>query len=318
MDNDKQIDLSLVIPLYDEENNVSLLYKKLKEVLDSTGRSYEIVYIDDGSRDNTLEELTKLHEQDDAVKVISFSTNFGKGAGLSAGFEFAQGDYIITMDGDLQDDPQDILVILEKLDQGIDLVAGWKPEGKGSAAKSIPSWMFNRFTAIVTGLKIHDMNCPFKGYKRDIAKNIGDEIHGDLFRYIPLIARRRGYSIEEVVVRNYPRQHGKSKFGMTRFVKGFLDFLTILFLTRFTMSPLHLFGTMGLIPTFFGSGIIFYLYGRKFLYGINVGTNLPLFTLSVLMVIFGVQVFSIGLLGEMIVNRNKSSDDKFKIKKVLK
>jgi glycosyltransferase involved in cell wall biosynthesis len=315
---DESLDLSVIIPVYDEEKNVPLLHAQLKEVLEELGKSYEIVFVDDGSRDNTFDELSRLHEQDRRVKVVSFPSNFGKSAAYTAGFDFASGDTMITMDGDLQDDPADIPALLKKLDEGYDLVVGWKSQGRGPLGKSFPSWVFNRLSAWVTGLKIHDMNCPFKAYRKHLAKSLADEIYGELYRYQPLIARSGGYAVAEVKVQNYPRQHGRSKYGMAKFLKGFLDFLTILFLTRFTMSPLYLFGTIGLISTCIGGTIIVLLYLQKFLLGINVGNFFPLFTLSVLMVIFGVQFFSIGLLSEMIVHKDRTSAHKYTIKTILK
>ncbi len=315
---ERSCDISVIIPVYDEESNVPLLYPKLKNVLDKLGKNYEIVYIDDGSRDNTFNELSRLHAQDNRVRVIRFSTNFGKSAAYAAGFRFAIGDVIITMDGDLQDDPEDIPLLLGKIKEGNDLVVGWKYEGRGPKSKSIPSWLFNKVTPLLTRMKIHDMNCPFKGYRKHVAKNLADKIYGELYRYLPLIARNRGYRIEEVKVRNLPRQYGQSKYGVSKFLKGFLDFLTILFLTRFTMSPLYFFGTIGLISTLIGGTIVLLLYIQKFFFGINVGNYMPLFTLSILMVIFGVQFISIGLLGEMIVQKDRAHADNYTIETILK
>jgi glycosyltransferase involved in cell wall biosynthesis len=315
---DNSLDISVLIPVYDEERNIPLLYPRVKEVLDKLGKKYEIVFVNDGSRDNTFHELARLHEQDARVKVVSFPSNFGKSAAYAAGFDFASGEVIITMDGDLQDDPTDIPALLKQLDGGYDLVVGWKSEGRGPLGKSFPSWVFNRISAWVTGLKIHDMNCPFKVYRRDVAKSLAQEIYGELYRYQPLIAHSGGYSVVEMRVKNHPRQFGRSKYGAGKFLKGFLDFLTILFLTRFTKSPLYLFGTIGLVSTFLGGTIIVLLYLQKFILGVNVGNFLPLFTLSVLMVIFGVQFISIGLLSEMIVHRDRASARKYTIKTILK
>jgi glycosyltransferase involved in cell wall biosynthesis len=315
---EQTLDISVIVPVYDEEKNVPLLYPKLKEALDALGKSYEIIFVDDGSRDGTFRQLSQLHERDETVKVISFKSNFGKSAAYIAGFKFASGEVIFTMDGDLQDDPQDIPVLLDKLNEGYDLVVGWKSTGRGPLGKSLPSWVFNRISAWVTGLKIHDMNCPFKAYRKPVAEFLAHEIYGELYRYQPLIAHSSGYAVEEVKVQNHPRQFGRSKYGAGKFLKGFLDFLTILFLTRFTMSPLYLFGTIGLVSTFIGGTIIILLYLQKFLLGVNVGNYLPLFTLSILMVIFGVQFISIGLLSEMIVHRDRTAAHKYTIKTVLK
>jgi len=312
------LDVSLVIPLFNEETNVPLLYPKLVEVLEKEGKSFEIIFVDDGSTDGTFEELKKLHAQDSRVRAISFTTNYGKSGGYAAGFEAAVGDVVITMDGDLQDDPADIPNVLAEIDKGADLVVGWKTEGADAVGgKSLPSWIFNRVAQRLTRLKIHDMNCPFKAYRNHVAKVIGREIYGELFRYQPLIARRKGYTIVETEVANLPRQHGTSKYGFSKFLRGFLDLFTILFLTRYMMRPLHLFGSVGLITGFIGAAIILALYINKFVTGTPIGNYLPLFLLSVLLVIFGVQSFSIGLVSEMIAQKDKTSSDKFTIKTTL-
>jgi len=312
------LDVSLIIPLFNEESNVPLLYPKLVEVLEKLGKSFEVIFVDDGSTDGTFEELKKLHAQDNRVRAISFTTNYGKSGGYAAGFEAAVGDVVITMDGDLQDDPADIPKVLEAIEKGADLVVGWKTEGADAVGgKSLPSWIFNRVAQRLTQLKIHDMNCPFKAYRNYVAKTIGQEIYGELFRYQPLIARRKGYKIAEVEVANLPRQHGTSKYGFSKFLRGFLDLFTILFLTRYMMRPLHLFGTVGMITSFIGAAIILALYVNKFITSTPIGNYMPLFILSILMVIFGVQFFSIGLVSEMIAQKDKTSSDKFTIKTTL-
>ncbi len=311
-------DLSIVIPLLNEEKNVPLLYEKLLETLDEMGRTFELIFVDDGSTDLTFKVLSDLHEKDERVHIIRFTRNFGKSGGYAAGFDLAAGDIIVTMDGDLQDDPTDIPKVIEQIDAGYDLVVGWKTEGADPVAgKSLPSWIFNRVSARLTGLKIHDMNCPFKAYRSNVAKSISRELHGELFRYQPLLARRDGYTIKEVTVQNLPRVHGETKYGFSKFLRGFLDLLTVVFLTKFTSRPLHLFGTIGLLASGLGSLIIVALYVQKIFWGIGVGNYLPLFLLSILMVIFGAQIFSIGLVSEMIAMNDKDPAGKYTIKEII-
>jgi glycosyltransferase involved in cell wall biosynthesis len=315
----RSYDIALVIPVLNEEVNVPLLYARLVEVLNQLGKSYQIVFVDDGSTDRTFEELTKLHKQNDRVHVIRFTRNFGKSAAYSAGFEHATGEVVITMDGDLQDDASDIPNIYAAIESGYDMAVGWKTEGKDRvvAGKSLPSFIFNRVTARLTKLKIHDMNCPFKGYRLCVAKAVAAQMHGELYRYQPLLAHRMGYTIKEVKVQNLPRMHGRTKYGFSRFLRGFLDLLTVLFLTRFTDRPLHLFGTIGLMASAFGALIIAVLYVHKFLTGIGIGQYQPLFMLSILLVIFGIQFFSIGLVSEMIAMKVKDPSGKFTVRQII-
>ncbi len=311
-------DLSIVIPLLNEEKNVPLLYEKLLETLNEMGRTFELIFVDDGSTDLTFKVLSDLHEKDERVHIIRFTRNFGKSGGYAAGFDMAAGNIIVTMDGDLQDDPTDIPKVIEQIDAGFDLVVGWKTEGADPVAgKSLPSWIFNRVSARLTGLKIHDMNCPFKAYRSHVAKSISRELHGELFRYQPLLARRDGYTIKEVTVQNLPRVHGETKYGFSKFLRGFLDLLTVVFLTKFTSRPLHLFGTIGLLSSGLGSLIIVALYVQKIFWGVGVGNYLPLFLLSILMVIFGAQIFSIGLVSEMIAMKDKDPSGKYTIKEIV-
>jgi len=315
----KSYDIALVIPVLNEEVNVPLLYSRLVEVLDKLGKTFQLIFVDDGSTDHTFDELTKLNQKDSRVHVIRFTRNFGKSAAYSAGFEHATGEVVITMDGDLQDDPADIPNVYAAIESGYDMAVGWKTEGKdkGVAAKSLPSWVFNRVTARLTKVRIHDMNCPFKGYRLHVAQAIAAQMHGELYRYQPLLAHRMGYTIKEVNVQNLPRLHGRTKYGFSRFLRGFLDLLTVLFLTRFTDRPLHLFGTIGLLASAFGALIIAVLYVHKFLTGIGIGQYQPLFMLSILLVIFGIQFFSIGLVSEMIAMKVKDPSGKFTIRQII-
>ena len=319
MGTSESLDLSLVIPLLNEEKNVPELYPKLLEVLEPMGKKFEIIFVDDGSTDRTFEILSDLHAKDPRVKAISFTTNFGKSAGYSAGFDLAQGEVVITMDGDLQDDPADIPKMIAKIDEGYDLVVGWKTEGKDRVAgKSLPSFIFNRVSIRMTGLRIHDMNCPFKAYRLPVAKAMARDMHGELFRYQPLLSRQRGFRIAEEQVANLPRIHGTTKYGFSKFLRGFLDLLTVIFLTRWTQRPLHFFGSVGLLASFVGVVTIFVLYLNKFITGTPISHYLPLFLLSILLVIFGMQSFSIGLVSEMIAQKDQDPANKYTIKEVIK
>lgn len=314
----ESIDLSLVIPLLNEERNVPELYPKLIEVLEPLGRTFEIIFVDDGSTDRTFHILKDLHEKDPRVKAVRFTTNFGKSAGYAAGFDMSRGDVVITMDGDLQDDPQDIPRMLKKIEEGYDLVVGWKTEGKDRVAgKSLPSFIFNRVSIKLTGLRIHDMNCPFKAYRRPVAKAMARDMHGELFRYQPLMSRQRGFTIAEEKVANLPRVHGTTKYGFSKFLRGFLDLLTVIFLTRWTQRPLHLFGTVGMLSGAVGALVILVLYINKFITGTPIGHYLPLFLISILLVIFGMQSFSIGLVSEMIAQKDQDPSNKYTVKEIL-
>ena len=215
--------------------------------------------------------------------------------------------------------PPNIPAMLAKLDEGYDLVVGWKTEGKDKVAgKSLPSYIFNRVSIRMTGLKIHDMNCPFKAYRRPVAKAMARDMHGELFRYQPLMSRQRGYTIAEQKVANLPRLHGTTKYGFSKFLRGFLDLLTVIFLTRWTQRPLHLFGAIGLVTSAVGAIVIVALYINKFATGTPISHYLPAFLIAILLVIFGMQSFSIGLVSEMIAQKDQNPDNKYTIKQVLK
>ncbi|MFN3134706.1 MAG: glycosyltransferase family 2 protein [Candidatus Kryptonium sp.] len=289
--------ISIVIPLYNEVESLPELYSQIKEVVRANRYNYEIIFVDDGSTDGSLEVLKKLRQSDKNVKIISFRRNYGKSAALAVGFEHANGDVIITMDADLQDDPYEIPNLLKKLDEGFDLVSGWKKKRYDPITKTIPSKIFNFVVSTLTGIKIHDFNCGLKAYKKSVTKDI--KVYGELHRYLPVLAHWAGYRIGEVVVQHHPRKYGKTKFGVSRFLKGFLDLLTVMFTTRYFKRPLHLFGTLGILIFVLGFGITFYLSLLKIIEDIPL-SNRPLFILGVMLTIVGVQFISIGLLGEMI------------------
>ena len=239
-------DVSIVIPVMNEEPNVKPMYEKTVKVLRALKKDYEIIYVDDGSTDNTFEEIKKLNKADKNVKAIRFRRNFGKAAGLSAGFEYASGNIVITMDGDLQDEPGEMPKFLELIDKGYDMVTGWKVTKHRESAlglRKLPSLMFNSLAKRLTGLKIHDFNCPFKAYRNEVVKDL--VLYGEMHRYIPALVHWKGYKIAEVKVLNYPRKFGKTKYGTKRILKGLLDLVTVKFLSSYQNRPLHLFGFLG-------------------------------------------------------------------------
>ncbi|MEN3038278.1 MAG: glycosyltransferase family 2 protein [Candidatus Kryptonium sp.] len=289
--------ISIVIPLYNEAESLPELYAQIKEVVKANRYKYEIIFVDDGSTDGSLDVLKKLRQNDKNVKIISFRRNYGKSAALAVGFEYAKGDVVITMDADLQDDPHEIPNLLKKLDEGFDLVSGWKKKRYDPITKTIPSKIFNFTVSTLTGIKIHDFNCGLKAYRKTVTQDI--KVYGELHRYLPVLAHWAGYRIGEIVVQHHPRKYGKTKFGISRFLKGFLDLLTVMFTTRYFTRPLHLFGTVGLVIFLLGFGITFYLSLLKIIENIAL-SNRPLFILGVMLTIVGIQFISIGLLGEMI------------------
>jgi len=296
-------DISVVIPLYNEEESLRELHQQLKATLGRTSQRYELVFVDDGSTDKSFQVLRDLKRVDRHIKVIRFRRNYGKSAALAVGFEKATGNIVITMDADLQDDPAEIPALKRKLDDGYDLVSGWKKSRKDPLSKTIPSRLFNFVVRVMTGIRIHDFNCGLKAYRRDVIKAVN--VYGELHRYIPVLAHWEGFKVGELPVRHRARRFGKTKFGFGRFWKGFLDLLTVIFTTRYFRRPLHLFGIWGLVALLIGLGISIWLVvdwfqGRPL-------SNRPLFLAGIFLVIVGIQFISIGLLGEMITKSQRSS-----------
>jgi glycosyltransferase involved in cell wall biosynthesis len=308
------MDISIVIPVYNEEKNIPILVDRILKSPAIRSRKWEVVFIDDGSTDNTFLELKKIKENVPEIKIIHFGINAGKAAAYSAGFDLASGDIIITMDGDLQDDPAEIPNFLAALENGADLVVGWKYRGKGSPGKTLPSKIFNRLVSLLTGLKINDSNCPFRAMKKEVAKSLN--IYGDLYRFIPYLAFQKGYRVVEIKVENYPRQFGTSKYGPSRFFNGILDLLTILFISRYSKSPLHFFGIPGLISFFLGFGIDSFLVYRGFFITGHIG-HTALLLMGVMLIILGVQFFSLGLLGELIITQRQSQAKDLPIQEII-
>ncbi len=300
-------EISIVAPVFNEAESIAVLHSELLEVLTKIGKSFEIIFIDDGSTDHTLLKLKKLKP----IRVISFSRNFGKSQALQAGFDAAKGTYIITLDSDLQDDPHEIPKFLAQFESGADLICGWKQNRQDPFSKVFLSRIANAMNRFFSGVKVHDMDCCFKGYRRDVAKTI--LLHGDMHRYIPSIAASFGFTIREVKINHRARQFGKSKYGFGRIFRGFFDFLTILFLGRFISRPMHFFGIIGLSLSGIGFIILAYLTYLKLFWGVLIGSR-PFLLFGVLLVLVGFQSFSLGLLGELIVRQNNRSERNFVIR----
>lgn len=304
----KGILISVVVPLYNEAESLEELTKSLEIVLnkETRGRSYEIIYIDDGSTDNSFEVIQELKSKNNKIKAIRFRRNYGKSAALSVGFAKAKGAVVITMDADLQDDPSEIPALMKKIRDGYDLVSGWKKKRYDPISKTLPSKFFNFVTSLFSGLKLHDFNCGLKAYRRDVAKSL--HVYGEMHRYLPVLAHWDGFRVTEIPVTHHPRKHGKSKFGASRFIKGFLDLLTILFTTRYLKRPLHFFGTLGFLSFMVGLIINIYLT-IEWTLGLTALSNRPLSLFGIALIIVGVQFISLGLLGEMIVKNYRTNEE---------
>jgi len=297
--------ISIVIPLYNEEESLAELHHQITSVMEEMGENYEVIFIDDGSTDHSAQVIEKLHQQDERVKFIQFRRNYGKAAALAAGFAAATGEFVITMDADLQDDPQEIPKLIAKLEEGYDLVSGWKKERHDPFIKRNTSKIYNFFTSVFSGIRLHDFNCGLKAYRAEVVKTM--HIYGELHRYLPVIAHRNGFRVTEIPVRHHARKYGKSKFGTARFVRGAFDLLTITFLTRYKKRPLHLFGLLGVL-CFLGGSVISIILAYQRLFMNKYLSNRPLLFLGVLLIIIGIQFLSIGLLGEMITELRNDSD----------
>jgi len=296
--------VSIVIPLLNEDESLEELYSRIVANIPSN-YTYEILFIDDGSTDQSWARISQLSEKDDKVHGVRFRRNYGKSAALQKGFELAQGDYIITMDADLQDDPAEIPILLSRLEDGLDLVSGWKKVRYDPITKTLPSRFFNAVTRWVSGIQLHDFNCGLKGYRREVVKDV--YVYGEMHRYVPLLAFWQGYrNIGEQVVTHHPRKHGKTKFGLSRFINGFLDLVSIVFIHKYLQRPMHFFGGLGTLLILIGSTITTYLIIARLFFNEYLSGR-PLFFLAIFLVVLGVQLFSTGLLAEMIT-RNKIKD----------
>jgi glycosyltransferase involved in cell wall biosynthesis len=295
--------ISIVIPLHNEERSIALLYDELDAALQPLAEEWEAVFVDDGSTDGSFAALTRLHAGHGNVRVIRLRRNFGKATALATGFDNARGETIVTIDGDLQDDPAEIPRLLAKLDEGYDLVSGWKTHRRDPLRRRIPSRIFNWVTGRVSGLRLHDMNCGLKAYRAEVVH--GMRLYGELHRFIPVLAHNRGFRATELPVNHRPREHGRSRYGVERYVRGFLDLLTVSFIGRYRHRPLHLFGGLGLVLGTIGFVVLVYLTVLKAL-GHAIGDR-PLLTLGVLFVVVGLQFFSLGLISEMLTSQYEES-----------
>lgn len=307
--------LSIVIPAYDEEESLQPLHEWITKVMQQNNFSYEVIFVDDGSKDKTWQEIEKLNAKDAHIKAIKFQRNYGKAAALQKGFEKAQGDVVFTMDADLQDSPEELPEMYKMItEQGYDLVSGWKKKRFDPITKTIPTKLYNGVTSAMSGIKLHDMNCGLKAYKKEVVKSV--EVYGDMHRYIPVLAKKAGFDkIGEKVVQHQARKFGTTKFGLERFINGPLDLLSVLFMTRFGKRPMHVFGTLGGFTFFIGFVLTLWVLIQKGLYVFwKVGVKPPLVTdnfifyLALVTMIIGTQFFLAGFLGELIartsINRN--------------
>ena len=298
-------EISVVIPLWNEAESLPELSTHLKDVLSTLTPRWEVWFVDDGSTDDSFRVIENIRSGDNRFKAIRFRRNYGKSAALAVGFEYASGTYVITMDADLQDDPAELPHMLEQLRDGWDMVSGWKKKRFDPISKTLPSKFFNYVTGRMSGMRLHDFNCGLKAYRREVVKSV--RIYGEMHRYIPVLAKMAGFSVTELVVQHHPRKYGSTKFGLSRFFKGFLDLLTVMFTSRYTQRPLHVFGTVGSLFFFLGFLINGWLT-VEWIMG-HPMSNRPLLFLGILLMLVGIQLVSTGLLAEMITKREHTTTD---------
>jgi glycosyltransferase involved in cell wall biosynthesis len=293
--------ISVVVPLLNEENSLDELYREIVAALEPRGEPFEVVFVDDGSTDGSPTVLGQLHDQHANVVVVRLRRNFGKAAGLKAGFLEARGETIVTIDADLQDDPAEIPALLAKLDEGFDLVSGWKTRRNDPFLRRLFSRIFNWSTGVISGVRLHDVNCGLKAYRAEVLE--GMRLYGELHRFIPVLASYQGYRVAEIPVNHRARQHGRSRYGPERYLRGFFDLLSVTFMGRYRYRPLHLFGGIGVLMGAVGFIILLYLTMLK-LWGHGIGGR-PLLTLGVLLEVVGIQFVSLGLISELITSQHE-------------
>ncbi len=306
------MDLSIVIPFLNEQDSLQELVERIYANVQPLGLQFELIFIDDGSTDDSVARLLESKKKHPEIKIVRFRKNFGKSTALSEGFDRAKGKIVITMDADLQDDPAEIPNLLKKLDEGYDLVSGWKKKRNDPLSKTVPSRLFNFTTRLLTGIRIHDFNCGLKAYRHEVIKAI--PVYGELHRYLPVLAHWQGFKVGEIAVKHHPRKFGHTKFGAHRFLSGFFDLITVLFITRYKHKPMHLFGFFGLVNMFLGAAILLVLAVQWF-QGEPLSRR-PLLFLGILLVIVGVQSFSLGMIGDMLTSSNDTRP-KFAVKEVI-
>ncbi|MEP7267035.1 MAG: glycosyltransferase family 2 protein [Saprospiraceae bacterium] len=312
------MDLSIVIPLKDEAESLPELESWLRKVVEENKLTYEIIFVDDGSTDTSWSVIEKLAETNPNLKAIKFRRNYGKAAALNTGFHASMGDFVMSMDADLQDSPDEIPSLLKMIkDEKLDLISGWKKKRYDNAiTKNLPSKLYNWATGKMSGIKLHDMNCGLKIYRSEVVKNI--EVDGEMHRYIPVIAKWAGFNkIGEKIVTHQPRKYGTTKFGLERFINGFLDLATIMFVGKFGKRPMHLFGTFGILIFIIGFGILGWLTIGKFFFDYVSIANRPIFYLGILLLIVGLQLFMSGFIAELIT-RNSIHKSVYSIDKEIR
>jgi glycosyltransferase involved in cell wall biosynthesis len=304
----KEIDLSIVIPVFNEVMNVAALYEELSTVLNAMPRNSEIIFVDDGSSDGTFETLSEIQSEDPRVRIVRLRRNFGQSAAFSAGFDHAHGAVIVTMDGDLQNDPRDIPELLKKVDEGFDIVSGWRVRRQDLfLTRRLPSMAANALISKVTGVPLHDYGCSLKAYRREVVKSI--RLYGELHRFIPALASWMGVKVAEIPVNHFPRKFGRSKYGLGRTIKVFLDLITVKFLLDYATRPLQIFGLAGIFSFIAGTALAVYLTIQRLFFGVGL-SNRPILLLAILLIMLGVQLIVMGLLGELIVRTYHESQNK--------
>ncbi len=316
-DEEEEIYLSVVIPVYNEKQSLEHLYENLNAVLPGIGKSYEVILIDDGSNDGSFIELKKIHEKNNNYKIIRFRKNFGQTPAMSAGFDYARGEVIITLDADLQNDPKDIPLLLEKMEEGYDIVSGWRANRQDKAiSRKLPSRIANWLIAKLTRVHIHDYGCTLKAYSRDVVKNV--ELYGEMHRYIPAVASWMGINVTEVKVNHHSRKFGKSKYGISRTIRVILDIITIKYLLSYSQRPIQIFGLLGLFTGTVGLITTIYLIIMRLFFQMSLADR-PLFTLSIFMIFIGVQLITMGILAELIMRTYHEASGKptYAVKEII-
>jgi len=308
-----RFDISIVVPLFNEAESLPELVAQIYDAIQKSSLaerfgktpSFELIFINDGSTDNSASVIKHLLETHREIKLISFRKNYGKSAGLDVGFKTASGRYVVTMDADLQDNPYEIEALIAKLEEGYDLVSGWKKKRYDPISKTLPSKLFNFVTGFVSGVHIHDFNCGLKAYRNEVISSL--DVYGEMHRYIPVLAKWNGFRIAELAVEHRARKYGQTKFGLSRFIYGFLDLLTVIFISKYMKRPMHFFGSFGILSFLFGLTINAYITFEKIVHNMSV-SNRPILFLGVLLMILGVLFFTTGLLGEMITKSFSRSE----------
>ena len=315
---EQTVAISVVVPVMNEEQSIKPLFEKLSTQLISLGQNYEVIFVDDGSTDKTFVELKKLHDEHPGiVRIIRFRRNFGKTPALVAGFSRCRGEVVFTMDGDLQDDPEEIPNFLTKLDEGYDLVSGWKYPRLDPITKTFPSRVFNGLVSFMTGVHLHDINNGFKAYRREVIEDTHFKLYGEFHRFVPVMAHWRGFRVTEIKVRHHPRRFGVSKFGARRFARGLIDLLNVLFLTSFLRTPLRLFGPLGFWTFFVGVLVDIYVVVSSYFVTHEPIHNRPLLFVGILLMFFGVQFILTGLQSEMIRHYAFQPGEEYSIRQEL-